>query len=149
MMSAASLTGNIGPTEPIHLSANLKLVSGSLSGALIPIPPGELLIGRDADCQLQLESAFVSRHHCVLLRDGSLLRIRDLGSKNGTFVNGHRVGSQATIVQHNDLVSVGEATFQTELAAEAIAANSQISAAPDNMSSPASFGRACFDGDTL
>jgi pSer/pThr/pTyr-binding forkhead associated (FHA) protein len=131
------------------LSASLRLVSGSLSGRLIPIPPGELLIGRDAACQLQLESAFVSRHHCILLRDDSLLRIRDLGSKNGTFVNGQRVGSQETIVRHNDLVSVGEATFQTDLAPAAIAATSNVLAAPHKMSSSELFGTACFHDDTL
>ncbi len=49
----------------------------------------EFVIGRAEDCHLQLASRFVSRHHCELLVDDryQVVRIRDLGSQNGTFVN--------------------------------------------------------------
>jgi len=49
----------------------------------------EFVIGRAEDCQLQIPSRFVSRHHCELIVDerDHCVRIRDLGSQNGTFVN--------------------------------------------------------------
>jgi pSer/pThr/pTyr-binding forkhead associated (FHA) protein len=49
----------------------------------------EFVIGRAEDCHLQLASRFVSRHHCELIVDDRdhLVRIRDLGSQNGTYVN--------------------------------------------------------------
>ena len=49
----------------------------------------EFMIGRAQDCQLQIPSKFVSRHHCELIVDDRdhAVRIRDLGSQNGTFVN--------------------------------------------------------------
>jgi pSer/pThr/pTyr-binding forkhead associated (FHA) protein len=49
----------------------------------------EFVIGRAEDCQLQIPSRFVSRHHCELIVDerDHLVRIRDLGSQNGTYVN--------------------------------------------------------------
>ena len=49
----------------------------------------EFVIGRAEDCHLQLPSRFVSRHHCELIVDDRdhLVRVRDLGSQNGTFVN--------------------------------------------------------------
>ena len=49
----------------------------------------EFVIGRAEDCHLQLASRFVSRHHCELIVDDCdhQVRVRDLGSQNGTFVN--------------------------------------------------------------
>jgi pSer/pThr/pTyr-binding forkhead associated (FHA) protein len=49
----------------------------------------EFVIGRAEDCHLQLPSRFVSRHHCELIVDerDHRVRVRDLGSQNGTFVN--------------------------------------------------------------
>jgi phosphoserine phosphatase RsbU/P len=57
--------------------------------AEISVAHPEYVIGRAGDCDLQLQSEFVSRHHCELLPDhrGQVVRIRDLGSQNGTFVN--------------------------------------------------------------
>lgn len=54
--------------------------------------PG-FVIGRAKDCHLQLASSFVSRHHCELIPDESnrAVRVRDLGSQNGTFVNDEKV----------------------------------------------------------
>ena len=47
------------------------------------------MIGRGEDCDLRLQNRFVSRHHCELIVDDrdQVLRVRDLGSQNGTFVN--------------------------------------------------------------
>ena len=75
------------------MDAKLRVVKGPFSGRTIRVPQGKLLIGREKDCQLRLDSNSVSRHHCVLLLDEYALRIRDLGSKNGTIVNGTRIGS--------------------------------------------------------
>ncbi|MGE5193231.1 MAG: FHA domain-containing protein [Deltaproteobacteria bacterium] len=49
----------------------------------------EFVIGRAEDCQLQITNRFVSRHHCEVIVDerDHLVRVRDLGSQNGTFVN--------------------------------------------------------------
>ena len=49
------------------------------------------MVGRNPDCDLVLDSAMVSRRHAEILRDGDTLRIRDLGSANGTFLEGVRI----------------------------------------------------------
>lgn len=51
----------------------------------------QITIGRSADNDLQLDDPRVSRHHALLERLGSRFRLRDLGSDNGTFVNGQPV----------------------------------------------------------
>jgi transcriptional regulator with PAS, ATPase and Fis domain len=58
--------------------------SDSLQGA-------KLVIGRDEEADLRIEGSGVSRHHAELYRQGPLYALRDLGSTNGTWLNGRRV----------------------------------------------------------
>ena len=97
------------------MDARLRVLSGPHAGETIAIRRGKLLIGRAEGCHLRPASEFVSRHHCVLLLDDYTLRIRDLGSKNGTFVNGRRVGTGETILLHDDTISIGEMIGQIDL----------------------------------
>jgi pSer/pThr/pTyr-binding forkhead associated (FHA) protein len=97
------------------LDPRLRIFSGSPSLQFIPIPRGKLIIGRAADCDLRLLSDCVSAYHCVLLLDECTLRIRDLGSKNGTFVNGRKIGSSTMILLHDDAISIGEMNVIVEL----------------------------------
>jgi pSer/pThr/pTyr-binding forkhead associated (FHA) protein len=96
------------------MNAALKVLSGPLSGQSVRLTR-KLLIGRAEDCDLRLEGDFVSRHHCILLLDEYTLRLRDLGSKNGTFVNGRRVGVSAIILLHDDNVWIGEISLLIDL----------------------------------
>lgn len=102
-----------------RMDARLKTVNGPSSGEVIAIPPGTLIVGRDEDCHLRPASDFISRHHCVFLLDSSGMRLRDLGSKNGTFVNGRRIPSGEITLLNDDMVSIGELVFQIELQAAA------------------------------
>jgi pSer/pThr/pTyr-binding forkhead associated (FHA) protein len=61
------------------------------------------------------DSEFVSRHHCALLLDDYTVRIRDLGSKNGTFVNGRRLAAGETILLQDDVVAIGVISFLIDL----------------------------------
>jgi|HubBroStandDraft_5_1064220.scaffolds.fasta_scaffold48365_2 predicted component of type VI protein secretion system len=127
------------------MDARLRVLSGPHAGETIPIRRGKLLIGREEDCHLRPESEFVSRHHCVLLLDDYTLRIRDLGSKNGTFVNGRRVGSGETILLHDDTISIGEMIGQIDLTPEHVpVAPGEPAAMPSAL-----HGTAFFEGDTV
>jgi len=54
--------------------------------------PARCFVGRAKVCQLHVPSAAVSRLHCLLDIDPPTVHIRDLGSRNGTFVNGELIG---------------------------------------------------------
>jgi pSer/pThr/pTyr-binding forkhead associated (FHA) protein len=56
--------------------------------------PATCLIGRAGDCDIQLPliNREISRHHCLLEIDAPMVRVRDLGSCNGTYVNGEMIG---------------------------------------------------------
>jgi pSer/pThr/pTyr-binding forkhead associated (FHA) protein len=58
--------------------------------------PSRCVIGRAIDCEIHIpgstEHGFVSRHHCMLDIQPPLVRVRDLGSLNGTYINGRMIG---------------------------------------------------------
>jgi pSer/pThr/pTyr-binding forkhead associated (FHA) protein len=80
----------------------------------IPITQTELLIGRGADCELRLGVPDVSRHHCLIRVTDDEALLVDLGSSNGTYLNGERVRSQA-VLHSGDLLQVGECQFVVDL----------------------------------
>ncbi|MBI1309862.1 FHA domain-containing protein [bacterium] len=93
------------------LQALLKVKGGKQDGKLIPLDTKKFLIGREQDCHLRPGSESVSRHHCVINVDEFSVRIRDLGSSNGTWLNGTRIiGVQEA--QPGDLLKVGSLEFE-------------------------------------
>jgi pSer/pThr/pTyr-binding forkhead associated (FHA) protein len=80
----------------------------------IPIPQSEFLIGRGADCELRLSVPDVSRHHCLIRLASDQVTLEDLGSANGTYLNGQRVRS-ATALRSGDLIQVAECQFVVDL----------------------------------
>jgi len=119
-----------------------------LSGETIRVPRGKLLIGRETDCHLRLDSKLVSAHHCVLLLDEYTLRIRDLGSTNGTLLNGNRIGKHESILLHDDTISIDELTFQIDLSQSADRVATTPEEAQPTVSPNALDATGIFDGDT-
>jgi len=97
------------------MKAGFTVVSGPLSGRTFEIPPGEFVIGRLRDCQLAVDSPIVARHHCMLLLRGSTLRVRDLRSPSGTWVNQEPIRENVRILAHGDTVQVGNLIIRVEL----------------------------------
>ena len=81
--------------------------SGPTPGAIYPLEGDQLIIGRDAASSVAISDAEVSRKHARLNFQGGKYVIEDLGSTNGTFVNGQRL-SGATVLKSGDVVSLGE-----------------------------------------
>lgn len=81
--------------------------SGPHPGKVYPIDGAELTIGRDSSNAVAINDAEVSRKHAKMELRGSSYVIQDLGSTNGTFVNGNRT-SGMQVLNPNDIVSFGE-----------------------------------------
>ena len=75
------------------------------------IRPGEYLIGREADCQIQVDVEKVSRIHAKLTVNFDHAVIEDLGSRNGTFVNDKPVNAPARLWP-NQKIRIGFATIE-------------------------------------
>ena len=81
--------------------------SGPTPGMTFPLEGDQLIIGRDAVNAVAINDAEVSRKHARLTFQGGKYVLEDLGSTNGTFVNGQRLVS-ATVLKPGDVVSLGE-----------------------------------------
>jgi pSer/pThr/pTyr-binding forkhead associated (FHA) protein len=75
----------------------------------IPLEKLPILLGRSPDAGIQVFDRFASRHHCEISKKDGTLFVRDLGSRNGSFVNG-RCASESS-QWPGDTLSVGATTF--------------------------------------
>lgn len=82
----------------------------------IPLEREVTVIGRGTDCDVRLDDAGVSRRHAELRRGDDGVLLVDLGSTNGTVVNGHSIREQRLV--DGDRVEVGETTFLFRVSAE-------------------------------
>jgi FHA domain/Domain of unknown function (DUF1707) len=78
---------------------------------VLALPERDVTLGRSRDCDCVLAEPSVSRRHAELRRDGGRWLLRDLGSRNGTRVNGVRLLDEAE-VGPGDRVSFGDARFR-------------------------------------
>jgi pSer/pThr/pTyr-binding forkhead associated (FHA) protein len=80
----------------------------------ITIRSKEFLIGRGNDCDLRLRDPNISRHHCMIRIRPDEVSLFDLGSINGSYVNGARVMTQV-VLQPGDEIRLGEHRFFLDL----------------------------------
>ncbi len=85
--------------------AVLNIKNGSLAGQTIEITQDEVSIGRSTENTVMLDDPSVSGYHCTILRDGQRYSLRDLGSTNGTSVNG--VSVRNAHLKPGAVISVG------------------------------------------
>lgn len=93
------------------MHVRLKILHGSNAGKEVKIPTPKCLIGRGDDCHLKPQSDAISRKHCVIITTDSEVVVRDLNSRNGTFVNGERVGEESLLLT-GDQLRVGPLEFE-------------------------------------
>ncbi|MDQ4005653.1 MAG: trypsin-like peptidase domain-containing protein [Actinomycetota bacterium] len=94
----------------------LTIRTGNQRGRVLALTGDRFVVGRTEDCQLILDDLQVSRQHCAFdpLPDGRAF-LEDLGSTNGTFVNGQRV-SAPVLLHGNEQIRLGDVTIVTALA---------------------------------
>jgi pSer/pThr/pTyr-binding forkhead associated (FHA) protein len=77
----------------------------------IPVRQGETTLGRSPYCSVVLTSPTVSRQHAALTLEGSQLTVGDLGSRNGTRVNGSLI-TDRTRLKPGDLITIGSCRLE-------------------------------------
>jgi len=101
-------------TPGFFMRAELRPTDG---GTLIEIVKDLVVVGRKAECDLRLDHKSVSKMHCIIVKTDGLLLVRDLGSTNGTRVNGQRVRRAALLP--NDQLSIASFKFRVYLGPDA------------------------------
>ena len=94
-----------------------------------PLHEGAMTIGRGLECDITIVSASVSRRHSVCTFQNGQLSLRDLGSRNGTFVNGRPV--QEAVVHPGETVRLGKVILRFVEADEAVPLQAPPAATPD------------------
>lgn len=90
------------------LRPRLTVVDGSRSGAALEVLPGDgVLLGRSEDCSLRFDRAVVSKLHARVFLQQGIVLIEDLGSTNGTFVNGRQIKGREAL-DHGAVIGLGE-----------------------------------------
>lgn len=91
----------------------LVVQTGKFKGKKIKIAGSEVLIGRDDDAGIRIGSDDVSRQHCLLTPHEHGVTVRDLDSRNGTFIDGVPLGAnEDSLLSVGSSLSVGPMTFQ-------------------------------------
>lgn len=93
--------------------ARLVILTGKHRGARLNLPKKTVVVGRDEGCAVRLNTHEVSRQHCTLRVDGDEIYVKDLGSRNGTFINDQEVKEESPL-KVGDILRVGPMLFQLE-----------------------------------
>jgi pSer/pThr/pTyr-binding forkhead associated (FHA) protein/uncharacterized protein involved in exopolysaccharide biosynthesis len=101
-----------GGTGDLVAKANLVVVSGALSGRVYPLLRSETLIGRTTDAPICINDRATSTRHALIVQTQDGHSIQDLGSTNGTFLNGRRLQPDTLFpLGPGDNVQVAETVF--------------------------------------
>ena len=111
----------------------LRFISGKFQGSEYALSDsGEMLVGRSGDVQIVLSEDMVSRRHARIQFDGQRITIEDLGSTNGTFVNGEKI--KRADLKEGDRVLIGSSIFKVVFA-------DSVASVPRRRNDDASMGR--------
>lgn len=91
------------------MKPRLQVATGPLADSIYFLSEAEIRIGRDPANSLSISDLSLSRRHCLLSRDDDSYKLRDLESRNGTFVNGNVISEKR--LNHGDQISVGESVL--------------------------------------
>jgi len=92
---------------------SLIFLAGPIAGRRYKLGEGEYVIGRRSDCQIFVPDMRVSRQHARLWRNGEMWSLEDLGSNNGTYINGVKLQA-STPLKHDDEITIANNKIRVE-----------------------------------
>ncbi len=127
-------------TAIIKMTANLLVRNGPLEGTTIPLHSGQVTsIGRATTNQVVIPDEICSRNHCEVFFDGGVWKIRDMGSRNGTRIQGEPIKGEVQLAEGrqfqigNTFVSFSTASKSKKDTDEASLSDSAVAAAVDTV----------------
>ncbi|KRV47672.1 hypothetical protein AQ490_04580 [Wenjunlia vitaminophila] len=102
-------------TQPSEHTPRLKVVGGPDAGGVHLLHGGQARVGRSAEADVPLDDPDVSRLHTVVTVDGDRMTVADLGSTNGTALDGLLVGQRPVPLHPGELLRVGASTLELQL----------------------------------
>lgn len=93
--------------------AKLLILTGKHEGQRLTLPEKDVVVGRSEECNITLKTDEVSRRHCCLSFADGQLSVRDLGSRNGTLVNGAETSGNV-VLNDGDELQIGPMRFRVQ-----------------------------------
>jgi pSer/pThr/pTyr-binding forkhead associated (FHA) protein len=93
------------------MDVQMKVLEGKPNGHCFRLAKGEFVFGRGPECHIRPNSDWVSRQHCLLRISDNSVSLRDLGSMNGTLVNGQLLTEERQLAD-GDTLQVGPLVLQ-------------------------------------
>lgn len=125
-------------TTGTRMTMVLLVKQGRPAGKALQFGPGEYYFGRGEECHVRFNSDWVSRQHCHLVVGADTALLTDLGSRNGTLVNGELLQHE-WLLRNGDLIHVGPVVFEVRLETPADPGEIAVSAvirAPEDVLPP-------------
>ena len=91
----------------------LVVLRGRSAATSLKLGDGVTTAGRHDDCQLRIKSSEVSRRHCQFFEKNGMLLVKDMGSSNGTMLNGKKLEGQR-VLEPGDELTIGPVKFRVE-----------------------------------
>ena len=132
--------------------AYVRTVNGPDVGNRYELSGATAIIGRHPDCEIALPNAGrVSRHHAQILREGDAYDLKDLGSRNGTYLNDVKIDERTYPLRNGDRIMVCDVTlaFQDEAAPKISAKKSDAAERCQPKSEDSSLNAVIVDDDEL
>jgi pSer/pThr/pTyr-binding forkhead associated (FHA) protein len=129
------------------MQVKMVVVQGRPAGKSLMFPHGEFYFGRGTECHVRPNSDWVSRQHCLLRVTSEGAFIKDLGSRNGTLVNGVLLARERRL-QQGDLIQIGPLVFEVKLRRGLEDESSAKSFPPTPLQGPAGSGGNNTKGDS-
>ena len=98
----------------------LVVLRGRSATTALKLGEGVTTAGRHDDCQLRIKSSEVSRRHCQFFEKNGMLLVKDLGSSNGTMLNGKKIEGQR-VLEPGDELSIGPVKLRVEKVGQPVA----------------------------
>jgi predicted component of type VI protein secretion system len=118
LTAMSSIAGIDSPPAHAITGTRMNMVllvkQGRPAGKALQFGPGEYYLGRGEECHVRFNSDWVSRQHCQLVVGADAALLTDLGSRNGTLVNGELL-QQEWPLKNGDLIHVGPVVFEVRL----------------------------------
>lgn len=115
------------------MRVKLVVIQGKPLGKVLTFPLGEFYFGRGAECQVRPNSEWISRQHCLLRVTAEGAFLRDLGSRNGTLVNGVLLEQEKRLTD-GDKLELGPLVFQVMLDYSSISSRRKAAPPPEEIS---------------
>ena len=114
----------------------LVVLRGKSAATALKLGDGITTAGRHDECQLRIKSSEVSRKHCQFFEKNGMLMVKDLGSSNGTFLNGKKIEGQR-VLEAGDELTLGPVKLKVEALGKLSSGSRPTASKPGDTAVPA------------